>query len=152
MIGSCKTVHSLKIDELAFAYSITLSRVPHAKDPGYPAFLLNDIRKHLKQRPLHCSWPHCKPAVSTLQQNRSVLSENELEHDHQTHTALCCHWSCMGHVSCFHSFLNCTLSSSLTNHSTASGPYPDVMLSIPQSTHVRMVHSRQACITGAGSC
>ncbi len=45
-------------------------------------------RKHPKQRPLHCSWPHCKPAVLALLQNRSVLSENEQEHDHQTHKAL----------------------------------------------------------------
>lgn len=45
MIGTRKTVHSLKIDELAFAYSMTLSRVPHAKDPGYPAFLLHDYKE-----------------------------------------------------------------------------------------------------------
>ncbi len=47
MIGTCNTLHSLKIDELAFAYVyfVTLSRVPHAKDPGYPAFLLHDYKE-----------------------------------------------------------------------------------------------------------
>jgi len=45
VIGTCNAVHSLKIDELAFAYSVTLSRVPHAKDLGYPAFLLHDYKE-----------------------------------------------------------------------------------------------------------
>lgn len=45
MVGTCNAVHSLKNDELAFAYFVTLSRVPHAKDPGYPAFLLHDYKE-----------------------------------------------------------------------------------------------------------
>lgn len=45
MIATCNTLHSLKTDELAFAYLFTLNRVPHAKDPGYPAFLLHDYQE-----------------------------------------------------------------------------------------------------------
>lgn len=102
-------------------------------------------RKHLKQRPLHCSWPHCKPAVLTIQQNRSVLSSNEQEHDHQRHKARCCQWSCTGHVSCSHT--SCSLSvflveaatsagstSILTSHAAASGPVFSCYI-IRSSTH-----------------
>lgn len=101
------------------------------------------IKKHLKQRPQHCNWPHCKPAVLTFQQNRSVLCENEQEHDHQRHKALCGEWPYTGHVSCFHTFLNLF---NLEQSSSISGP--DVLkphhhvFNPPMSGHYVSLHHR----------